>query len=97
AGVRYTRDFIATRSPEQAGKNMSRLYAVESTPSVTGSMADHHLALETPRRGRRRRSRRHRRGGAARALAGRPGAGPAGPTRDFPGRGRHDPAGVDAR
>jgi molybdopterin-containing oxidoreductase family iron-sulfur binding subunit len=64
AGVRYTRDFIATRSPEQAGKNMSRLYAVESTPSVTGSMADHHLALET-----------HRLQAFAQALAQRLGAG----------------------
>jgi len=64
AGVRYTRDFVATRSPERTGKNMSRLYAIEPTPSVTGGMADHHLALES-----------YRLQAFARALAGRLGAG----------------------
>jgi len=44
AGVRYARDFIATRNPEGAG-TMSRLYVVEPTPSLTGSMADHRLPL----------------------------------------------------
>jgi molybdopterin-containing oxidoreductase family iron-sulfur binding subunit len=44
AGVRYSRDFIATRNPEQGGA-MSRLYVVEPTPSVTGGMADHRLPL----------------------------------------------------
>ncbi|HKZ11797.1 MAG TPA: TAT-variant-translocated molybdopterin oxidoreductase [Rhodanobacteraceae bacterium] len=44
AGVRYARDFIAARNPEGAG-TMSRLYVVEPTPSVTGSMADHRLPL----------------------------------------------------
>ena len=45
AGVRYARDFIATRDPERGA--MSRLYVVEPTPSVTGTMADHRLPLES--------------------------------------------------
>ncbi|HEX7369695.1 MAG TPA: TAT-variant-translocated molybdopterin oxidoreductase, partial [Rhodanobacteraceae bacterium] len=45
AGVRYARDFIAGRNPETSGAPMSRLYVVEPTPSVTGSMADHRLPL----------------------------------------------------
>ena len=44
AGVRYSRDFIAARDPETSN-TMSRLYVVEPTPSVTGSMADHRLPL----------------------------------------------------
>ncbi len=44
AGVRYARDFTATRNPEHGGA-MARLYVVEPTPSVTGSMADHCLPL----------------------------------------------------
>jgi Fe-S-cluster-containing dehydrogenase component len=49
AGVRYARDFIAGRSPEAPPPGMSRLYAVEATPSLTGAMADHRLPLETAR------------------------------------------------
>jgi len=45
AGVRYSRDFIATRDPEDPAAPMSRLYVIEPTPSVTGSMADHRLPL----------------------------------------------------
>jgi len=44
AGVRHSRDFIAARNPEH-GDAMSRLYVIEPTPSVTGSMADHRLPL----------------------------------------------------
>lgn len=44
AGVRYARNFIGARNPE-AGGTMSRLYVVEPTPSVTGSVADHRLPL----------------------------------------------------
>ncbi len=44
AGVRHSRDFIAARDPEGSG-TMSRLYVIEPTPSVTGSMADHRLPL----------------------------------------------------
>jgi MoCo/4Fe-4S cofactor protein with predicted Tat translocation signal len=43
--VRYARDFIERRSVGGAKGAMNRLYAVESTPSVTGAMADHRLAL----------------------------------------------------
>ena len=47
AGVRYSHDFISGRDPERGA--MSRLYAVEPTPSVTGMMADHRLPLESAR------------------------------------------------
>ncbi|MCR4412851.1 MAG: TAT-variant-translocated molybdopterin oxidoreductase [Thermoguttaceae bacterium] len=43
AAVQYAREFAARRDP--AGDWMSRLYVVESCLSVTGSMADHRLAL----------------------------------------------------
>ncbi|HET6914179.1 MAG TPA: TAT-variant-translocated molybdopterin oxidoreductase [Rhodanobacteraceae bacterium] len=45
AGVRWSRDFTAARDPERG--TMSRLYAVEPTPTVTGMMADHRLPLES--------------------------------------------------
>ena len=44
AGVRYARDFIATRDPQR--RPVSRLYVIEPTPSITGAMADHRLPLE---------------------------------------------------
>ena len=47
AGLRYTRDFMAQRRVSAGRKEMNRLYAVESTPSVTGSNADHRLALRS--------------------------------------------------
>ncbi len=43
--LRYARDFAARRSVSGADAEMNRLYAVESTPSTTGAMADHRLAL----------------------------------------------------
>jgi molybdopterin-containing oxidoreductase family iron-sulfur binding subunit len=45
AGTRYGHDYAITRSPEQNDGAMSRLYAVEPTPSLTGLMADHRLPL----------------------------------------------------
>jgi molybdopterin-containing oxidoreductase family iron-sulfur binding subunit len=45
--LRYARDFIARRKPADA-KSMSRLYAVEATPTLAGAMADHRLALAPP-------------------------------------------------
>ncbi len=39
-GVRYARDFAARRRPEQT-ERMNRLYAIESTPGLTGAKADH--------------------------------------------------------
>ncbi len=44
AGLRYTRDFTARRRPEQADR-MNRLYVVETMPTLTGSRADHRLAV----------------------------------------------------
>lgn len=46
ACVRYSNDFAKRRSVEGEGANMNRLYAVESTPSTTGAMADH--AMHVP-------------------------------------------------
>jgi len=45
--VRYAREFAARRRVRSgdSAATMSRLYAVESVPTVTGSMADHRLAL----------------------------------------------------
>ena len=43
--VRYARDFAERRNVENARARMNRLYAVESTPTNTGSMADHRLPL----------------------------------------------------
>jgi MoCo/4Fe-4S cofactor protein with predicted Tat translocation signal len=41
--LRYARDFAARREP--GGSGINRLYAVEASPSVTGAMADHRLAI----------------------------------------------------
>ena len=43
--VRYARDFAGKRRVLGPNAQMNRLYAVESTPTVTGSMADHRLPL----------------------------------------------------
>jgi molybdopterin-containing oxidoreductase family iron-sulfur binding subunit len=46
--LRYAGDFMARRSGQthaDAKKRMNRLYAVECTPSPTGMVADHRLAL----------------------------------------------------
>jgi MoCo/4Fe-4S cofactor protein with predicted Tat translocation signal len=45
ANVRYARDFAGKRSVRQGKIGMNRLYTIEATPSVTGAMADHRLAL----------------------------------------------------
>jgi molybdopterin-containing oxidoreductase family iron-sulfur binding subunit len=50
--LRWARDFSARHAPRATTPEPSRLYAVESTPSPTGSVADHRLALrssEVPR------------------------------------------------
>ncbi len=52
AGVRYARDYATTRSPDRNRGAMSRLYAVEPTPSLTGLAADHRLPLAFPEVGR---------------------------------------------
>jgi MoCo/4Fe-4S cofactor protein with predicted Tat translocation signal len=43
--VRYTRDFANRRRVENPRAQMNRLYVVETTPTNTGAMADHRLAL----------------------------------------------------
>jgi molybdopterin-containing oxidoreductase family iron-sulfur binding subunit len=44
--VRYARQFAARRRVRAEGEvSMNRLYAVESSPSPTGTLADHRLAL----------------------------------------------------
>ena len=46
AALRHARDFAARRRVGSAeGAQMSRFYAAEPTPSITGSNADHRLAL----------------------------------------------------
>jgi molybdopterin-containing oxidoreductase family iron-sulfur binding subunit len=43
--VRYAREFARKRRVDSADAKMNRLYAVESTPTNTGSMADHRLRM----------------------------------------------------
>jgi len=43
--VRYARDFADRRRGETGRTDMNRLYAVESTPAITGTMADHRLRM----------------------------------------------------
>ncbi len=45
ASVRYARDFSSMRKAAKGGKTMNRLYALESSPTVTGAVADHRMAL----------------------------------------------------
>ncbi|HVO95595.1 MAG TPA: TAT-variant-translocated molybdopterin oxidoreductase, partial [Terriglobales bacterium] len=45
ANVRYARDFANQRRVDRPNAEMNRLYVVESTPSITGAMADHRLPL----------------------------------------------------
>ncbi|HEV3163029.1 MAG TPA: TAT-variant-translocated molybdopterin oxidoreductase [Isosphaeraceae bacterium] len=43
--LRYARDFASRREVRVGQTEMNRLYAVESTPTITGAMADHRLPL----------------------------------------------------
>jgi MoCo/4Fe-4S cofactor protein with predicted Tat translocation signal len=43
--LRYARDFAARRRADEVGAQMSRLYAIESTPTLAGAKADHRLML----------------------------------------------------
>jgi molybdopterin-containing oxidoreductase family iron-sulfur binding subunit len=43
--VRYVRDYSANRRVGEDKTAMNRLYAVETTPSLTGAKADHRLSL----------------------------------------------------
>ena len=49
--VRYARDYIQRRRPDDTRSPMSRLYAVECMPSLTGVAADYRLALASSRIG----------------------------------------------
>ncbi|MGT2466258.1 TAT-variant-translocated molybdopterin oxidoreductase [Mesorhizobium atlanticum] len=42
----YARDFAARRRVRDPSDRMSRLYAMESTPTITGAAADHRLAIK---------------------------------------------------
>jgi len=65
--VRYQKDFAARRRVTDDRKEMNRLYAIESTPSLTGAKADHRLVIKAGEIE-----------GFARELAGAVGAGPGG-------------------
>lgn len=106
--VRYARDFVDGRRVRAGQTRMNRLYVVESTPTITGSYADHRLPLRpsqiepfAPRGRRRHRRGRGRRGRlAARRSAGVDlggGEGPAGPSRRQPGHRRAPPAALASR
>ena len=45
ASVRYARDFSNWRGIETPQAQMNRLYVLESTPTLTGAMADHRLPI----------------------------------------------------
>jgi MoCo/4Fe-4S cofactor protein with predicted Tat translocation signal len=49
ASLRYARQFMDGRRVREGDKKMNRLYVVESTMSITGSMADHRLAIPPSR------------------------------------------------
>jgi len=61
----YARQFAAARRPTETGGTMSRVYAIESMPTLLGAKADHRLAM-----------RPDEIIGALRQLAGLLGAGP---------------------
>ena len=43
--VRYAREFASRRHAETPPAGMNRLYAIETTPTLTGGMADHRLVV----------------------------------------------------
>ena len=45
ARIRYTKDFSRRRKVLSAENTMSRLYVMESTPTITGAMADHRVTI----------------------------------------------------
>ena len=47
ASIRYARDFANWRGIDTSQAQMNRLYVVESTPSITGAMADHRLPIRS--------------------------------------------------
>ena len=81
--VRYQKDFASARRVTDERKDMNRLYMVESTPSLTGSKADHRLSMRAADVE-----------AFAREIAGHVGAGPGGaaaqPTTSAPRTGNPD-------
>jgi molybdopterin-containing oxidoreductase family iron-sulfur binding subunit len=47
--LRYARDFMARRRVRTDGGSMNRFYAAETTPTATGTLADHRLPLTSSR------------------------------------------------
>lgn len=47
--IRYAGDFAQGRRRLHGGATMNRLYVLESTPTLTGAMADHRLPLQATR------------------------------------------------
>lgn len=45
AALRHARDFAAGRRVSRTSGGMSRLYSLEASPTLTGAMADHRVAL----------------------------------------------------
>jgi MoCo/4Fe-4S cofactor protein with predicted Tat translocation signal len=45
--VRYARDFMSRRRPRLGTADINRLYALETTPSATGTVADHRVPVST--------------------------------------------------
>jgi MoCo/4Fe-4S cofactor protein with predicted Tat translocation signal len=50
--LRYARQFAAARRPAETGGTMSRVYAIESTPTLLGAKADHRLPMRPDEIGR---------------------------------------------
>jgi molybdopterin-containing oxidoreductase family iron-sulfur binding subunit len=75
AQIRHSRDFTSRRRPFEDAAVTTRLYAIESSFTITGAMADHRLALSPSRLSV-----------AAREIASAVGVdlGPAGPDRSSP-------------
>ncbi|MCU1349584.1 MAG: Fe-S-cluster-containing hydrogenase subunit, partial [Acidobacteria bacterium] len=44
--LRYSKDFMARRRVRKGSTSMNRLYSIESSPSPTGSVADHRLTAK---------------------------------------------------
>jgi len=47
AALRHSRHFAMTRDVDKLGTEISRLYSVESSPSPSGTMADHRLRMQS--------------------------------------------------
>ena len=45
--LRYSKEFSRRRTPETGGSGMNRLYLFENSPTITGAMADHKLAVRS--------------------------------------------------